>query len=219
MAKKVLTKRQLLILETIAKDALIQKNFYLTGGTALAGFYLRHRFSEDLDFFSEQEFDATAISAFFQKTKKELNIKKIDFQQSYNRNLFFLHFSNEVVKTEFTYFPFHEIETPIIKCGIQIDNLIDIAVNKLFSIYQRSVARDYIDLYCIIKDTRWTISELIKKARIKFDFHIDPLQLGAQFIKAETVADLPRMIKRIPEQKWRNFFLKEAEKLKNQILR
>jgi predicted nucleotidyltransferase component of viral defense system len=31
--------------------------FYLTGGTALAAYYLRHRLSEDLDFFAEKEFE------------------------------------------------------------------------------------------------------------------------------------------------------------------
>lgn len=29
--------------------------FYLTGGTALSVFYLKHRLSEDLDFFTEEE--------------------------------------------------------------------------------------------------------------------------------------------------------------------
>ena len=30
-------------------------NFYLTGGTALAAFYLQHRLSEDLDIFTREE--------------------------------------------------------------------------------------------------------------------------------------------------------------------
>jgi len=47
---------------------------------------------------------------------------------------------------------------------------------------------------------------LIKKARIKFDWHIDPIQLGAQFLKANEVKDLPRLIEDIPENKRRNNF-------------
>lgn len=39
-------------LEAFAKTAL-KKDFFLTGGTALAHFYLQHRLSEDLDFFTE----------------------------------------------------------------------------------------------------------------------------------------------------------------------
>lgn len=79
MIKKILTENQLKILEKISGEKFIINNFYLTGGTALAEFYLKHRFSEDLDFFSEREFDTTAISVFFQKNKIALKIKLIDF--------------------------------------------------------------------------------------------------------------------------------------------
>lgn len=95
---------------------------------------------------------------------------------------------------------------------------LDIAVNKLFTIYQRSAARDYIDLYCICKKEDWHISDLIKKAKIKFDWHIDPLQLGTQFLKAESVQDLPRMIDEIHVEDWQNFFKEEAKKLKDEIV-
>jgi hypothetical protein len=42
-------------------------DFYLTGGTALAEFYLQHRLSEDLDFFSEQEVESQAIAVFWKQ--------------------------------------------------------------------------------------------------------------------------------------------------------
>lgn len=217
---KILTENQLKILEKINGDKFLTRNFYLTGGTALAEFYLKHRFSEDLDFFSEQEFDAEAIAVFFQKNKTDLKIKKVDFEQSYNRNLFFLYIDidKEIIKTEFTYFPFERIEkTKKIK-NISIDSALDIAVNKIFIIYQKERARDYIDLYFLIQKYKWSIEELVKKAKIKFDWHIDYLQLGAQFIKAENVSDYPKMIKNIPEKKWVDFFIKEAEKLKIKIV-
>ncbi len=217
MEQQIFTKTQLLILKHIADDKFLHKQFYLTGGTALAGFYLHHRLSEDLDFFSEQEFDVTGISSFFKKNKATLGIDTIDFQQSYNRNLFFLHFPHEVVKMEFTYFPFPRIEPTHEQLGIHVDGPLDIAVNKLFTIYQRTTARDYIDLYCIVQKYGWSVDELYKKAKIKFDWHIDPLQLGTQFMKAQTVADMPKMIDVIPESAWRGFFLDEAKKLKSQI--
>jgi len=110
MAETILSVNQIKILETISNDKIICRNFYLTGGTALAEYYLKHRLSEDPDFFSENEFDPQAVSVFFAKHKKSLGIKKIDFQQSFNRNLFFLHLKNDIIKTEFTYFPFPRIE-------------------------------------------------------------------------------------------------------------
>lgn len=207
------------MLAAVASDKALATHGYLTGGTALAGFYLHHRFSEDLDFFFEHEFDISAVSVFFQKHKKPLGITGVDFQQSYNRNLFFLHFSDEVLKTEFTFFPFPQIEKPKRREGIKVDSAIDIAVNKLFTIYQRTAARDYIDLYCIIQRYGWSTDELLKKAKAKFDWHIDPLQLGTQFVKAETAKDLPRMIEKIAPSVWRRFFKEEALRFKQRVVK
>jgi len=60
----------------------LARQFYLTGGTALAAFYLHHRYSEDLDFFSETEFDISGVNVFLASLKNTLKIVKIDFQQS-----------------------------------------------------------------------------------------------------------------------------------------
>lgn len=218
MENKILTSRQISLLEEIGKNEFITQNFYLTGGTALAGFYLRHRYSEDLDFFSETEFDITQINVAFNKIRGRLGISKIDFQQSYNRNLFFLHFNSKVIKMEFTYFPFPRIEKGKKEYGIPVDSLIDIAVNKLFSIYQRVQARDYIDIYFIVKKEKYGIDDLIKRAKIKFDWSIDPLQLGTQFVKVKEAKDYPRMILKIPPGEIEEFFLKEAQKFKNKII-
>jgi len=51
MARTILSPNQTRLLEIIANDKEICHRFYLTGGTALAEFYLHHRLSEDLDFF------------------------------------------------------------------------------------------------------------------------------------------------------------------------
>jgi len=218
MSNDVLTKTQISLLTEIGKSDFLNKNFYLTGGTALAGFYLCHRYSEDLDFFSENEFDILQVDIAIKEIKGKLGISKIDFQQSYNRNLFFLDFGGETVKTEFTYFPFPRVEKGKTEYGIEIDSLIDIAVNKLFSVYQRTQARDYIDLYVIIKKDNYAVEELIKKAKIKFDWHIDPLQIGTQFVKVKEAKDYPRMILEIRPREVENFFLEEAKKLRDEII-
>jgi len=219
MKEEVLTSRQVSFLEKVGQNRSLAENFYLTGGTALAAFYLAHRYSEDLDFFSEKEFDALPIDIFLKQIKGGLGAKKIDYQQSFNRNLFFLEYNKkEVLKTEFTFFPFPRLEQGPAKFGLSVDSLLDIAVNKLFTIYQRSQARDYIDLYCICKERRLRLDDLIKKAKLKFDWHIDPLQLGTQFTKAGEAKDFPRLIKKINHKDWQKFFVNEAKKLRNQIL-
>lgn len=217
--KTILTKNQRLILNEIGKNKAIAETFYLGGGTALAEFYLKHRLSEDLDFFTENEFGPLSISAFFKGIQKKMKITKIDYQQSFNRNLFFITIGKDTVKTEFTYYPFSEIEDRKTVGGIKIDSLLDIAVNKVFTIYQKPRSRDFIDLYLIIQKTGWKMSDLIKKTRIKFDYHIDYLQLGTQFLKSEAIQDFPRMIVKLPHSAWRDFFKTEACKLAKDIFK
>ena len=219
MKSNILTPDQALFLECFARHRQLADAFYLTGGTALAAFYLGHRHSEDLDFFSDAEIDALALDVFLKIEREKLGVSQIDFQQSYNRNMYFLHLPAGVLKVEFTFFPFPALAAPIESNRVRVDSLLDIGVNKLFAIYQRTTARDFVDLYMIVADQGYAIAELVAKARAKFDWHIDPLQLGAQFVKARDVADLPRMIADIAPEVWREFFLAEARKLAPEILK
>jgi len=214
----ILSENQRLLLTLLSEDAPICKTFYLSGGTALAEFYLHHRFSEDLDFFSEEEFESEDVSAVLKKIQKAAGIIRVRYEQSFNRNLFFLELEKDEIKTEFTYFPFPRIEQKKKIGNLSIDSLIDIAVNKVFTIYQKPRSRDYIDLYCIMKRESWTIADLVRKARIKFDYHIDPLQLGAQFVKAQELKDYPRMLILIDDSAWQGFFLEEAKRLSPEVL-
>jgi predicted nucleotidyltransferase component of viral defense system len=218
--KSILSKNQKDILAIISKEKLICDNFYLTGGTALAEFYLHHRLSEDLDFFSEKEFNPQSISVFLKKIKNEAKIKKVEYQQSFNRNLFFIDLiGDEKIKMEFTYFPFARIEKKQKIGDLYIDSLLDIAVNKVFTIYQKPRSRDFIDLYFILKkDKELSLDGLIKKAQIKFGNYIDPIQLGAQYMKAKELKDFPKMLEEVEEDVWQKFFITEAKKLSSKIM-
>jgi predicted nucleotidyltransferase component of viral defense system len=55
MAKSsFLSKHQLDFLDFFSKEKRLRERFYFTGGTALSEYYLHHRRSIDLDFFSEK---------------------------------------------------------------------------------------------------------------------------------------------------------------------
>ncbi|MEK9173502.1 MAG: nucleotidyl transferase AbiEii/AbiGii toxin family protein [Patescibacteria group bacterium] len=218
MRFNILTEKQSNFLRVFGEEDFLARNFYLTGGTALAEFYLGHRFSEDLDFFSDKEFDVLGLNVFLKKNKKVLGFSTVDFQESNNRNLYFLRFDGEVLKTEFTFFPFPRIEESNREKGLMVDSLLDIAVNKLFTIYQRTQARDFIDLYLIYQEKGFRIGDLATKAKIKFDWHIDPLQLGTQFLKVREAIDYPRMIRDLNKTEWQEFFIEEAKKLKKEII-
>lgn len=72
-------------------------------------------------------------------------------------------------------------------------------------------------MYFILKEQQWGVMELVKKAKLKFDWHIDFLRLGSQFSQAKFVRDYPRMIKSVNHKQWQDFFLQEAKKLKKGI--
>ena len=123
MAKQILTSVQKTFLNKFSKSNLAHA-FYFSGGTALSHFYLQHRLSEDLDFFSVEEFEIQPITLFIKSLKLKLGFVDFDFQQSFNRNIFQLRFEDKTfLKAEFTYYPFSQIEVPEIFDGIAVDSL------------------------------------------------------------------------------------------------
>lgn len=214
----ILTQTQKLFLELFGQQTFSQK-FYLSGGTALAEFYIPYRFSEDLDFFSEQEVQIDEVIAFITSIKKALGFKSFDYNTSFNRNLFFLNFPSYNLKLEFTYYPFTQLDSPKKEYGVKIDGVEDIAVNKLFTIYQNPRSRDFMDLYMIIKKYGFSVENLIIKAKIKFDWHVDPIKLGSQFLLVTELKDYPKLIEPLRETDWQNFFKKEAKKLGQKIIK
>lgn len=59
--ENILTPFQKEALQELFESYRELESFYLTGGTALAAFYLHHRYSEDLDLFTQGEFDSFKI--------------------------------------------------------------------------------------------------------------------------------------------------------------
>lgn len=219
MAQSILTPKQQTLLRLLSEQKGIQEHFYLSGGTALSEYYLHHRYSEDLDFFSFEEIDPMAIQVILKTVSSRANIQKIDFQQSFNRNLFFLHFlDEETIKTEFTFYPFTQVEQSRLIGNLKIDSLADIAVNKAFTIYQNPRLRDFIDLFFILKHENWNFLDIIQKARTKFDSPIDPLQLTQQLLQVSELQDYPNMILQVSAKELQDFWMIEAKKLKGEAI-
>ena len=79
---KVLTKFQEKLLREISVTP-IKDNFFLTGGTALSAFYLRHRFSEDLDFFTQIPAGVVAAVPVLRKVAGRLSAN-LEIRRSFN---------------------------------------------------------------------------------------------------------------------------------------
>lgn len=222
MAEKneIVTKEQKLFLDLVSAEQYFCRKFYFTGGTPLAAFYLQHRLSEDIDLFSESDIYLPSINSFIKKTQDKLRIHKTDYTNFLGLHSFQLYFPNkEILKVDFNYYPFPRIEKGVKYGNLAVDSILDIAVNKVHTIAMKPRARDFIDIYFIIKKMKYDFRDLLMKAKIKFDWHIDSLQLGSRLLLAAEVKDYPKMIKKINHQEWRDFFIKQAKSLKKDVLK
>lgn len=219
--KSILTAHQKRILEAISKERYFVQRYYLAGGTALAEFYLKHRISEDLDLFSgKQEVNPISIVRFFEINSKILDIAKIETKRVLGLYSFFLHFQDkEILKVDFNYYPFDRIEKGKKFNNLEVEDIYDIAVDKVHTVVLKPRARDFIDIYFIIKEKGYTFDNLLMQAKAKFDWHISLVELGTRFLEASKLKDYPRMIKKIDHSEWQNFFLDQAKKLKKDIFK
>lgn len=224
MEQDILTPTQKILLGEISQYPPLTNRFYLTGGTALATFYLHHRISEDLDFFSEEEFDTTHITLFLKKNKEKIDFQKIDLQRKPNRFIYFLHFKKEKLKVDFAFYPYPRIRADLgKKLGpLEIDSVFDIATNKVFTLFQNPRLRDYIDLFFIFKESPdFSLEDLVAYSRNKFDFVVDSKELAKNFLKILDLdqADFPRMLVPFERKDMEDFFLELAKSLKREIFK
>jgi len=214
MTKSLLTIQQKAFLDFFNSHAELYERFYFSGGTALSEYYLQHRFSEDLDFFSEQEIPSADLSLFLVARKNDFNALQVQYQQSFNRNMFFLLYPDNVeLKLEFTYYPFARLEKGLQTGNMQIDSVLDIAVNKVFTMAQQARGRDYFDIYMICRKYNFNFSDLLKKARVKFDYPINYLELGKNLLKAGLFLDDPILLKKIEKTDVEKYFLEIARQI------
>ncbi len=205
-------------LELVVKEPYLLKKYYWTGGTVLSGFYLYHRESYDIDLFSEEEVNIDRIKHFVGIVGKLLKTKKISYSRFLGLHTFVYSFANgSQLKVDFNYYPFPRIERGGKYQGLSLDSLLDIAVNKIHTISINPRGRDYVDVYFILKNEQFSLEKLIDYAKAKFDWHIEPMQLGENFAKVSTFSDFPKMLVRFEPKEMEDFFLKLAKDLKKDI--
>jgi len=207
-----LTKLQKDVLSFIGKNPF-GKNFYWTGGTLLSYFYLHHRDSVDLDFFSEELFLDDEYLKFINDLKISTGAKKVKFNLDKNRRLYFIERGNETVKLELVYFPFKSVEKKarLKEFSLAVDSLTDAMVNKILSTYQRDEPKDIYDLYCYLSDEpKYNLSKLVSFVEKKFGVEIEITMLLAKINELADSIDslLPLLLKKETNlsKKIKNFF-------------
>jgi predicted nucleotidyltransferase component of viral defense system len=122
--------------------------FYLTGGTALAEFYLGHRRSYDLDFFTPEK---ELIIPFTRDMEESLFRQQFTFSVI-RRFESFVEFEvskeGESIRLHFAYdSPFRFEEPHPSEFGVRINDYQDIIVDKLLTFFGRAEPRDAVDLF------------------------------------------------------------------------
>ncbi len=147
--------------------------FYLTGGTALSEFYLAHRRSYDLDFFTSK----LELILPFTKTLEEKLVKKQYALRIIRRFESFVEYEiekeGESTILHFAYdLPFRFNEPQISELGIKINDYNDLVVDKLLTFFGRWKHRDAIDLYFILKTEKIeTLMVMAKQKDPGFDLY------------------------------------------------
>ncbi|MBI5356473.1 nucleotidyl transferase AbiEii/AbiGii toxin family protein [Candidatus Collierbacteria bacterium] len=203
------------------KKTPLAKNYYLAGGTALAEYYLHHRKSEDLDFFTQDELSLASLQKFVAGIQSRIQLDKIEYQRGFGLYTFFLYPKKEVAKykIDFGQYPFGPIN-PLKKFdGLLVEDLYDIAVDKTHTISVRPRLRDFIDLFLILESHKnWSFEELLRRGQEKFEITVDPLQLGENLLQARTLGDMPIMLKDIDMKEVKKYFMAQAGKQRQKIL-
>lgn len=165
-----LTPLQKKLLDFFSKSFL-KDEFYWTGGTLLSFLYLRHRLSNDIDFFSDKPVNYEQVSKFIQELKKEIKLPNVKEKKIHDRREFILH-NKEKLRLEFVHYDHPKIKPRKKWKGLSVDSLDDMAANKLMFLFDRNDPKDLFDLYFLLTKKGYTIKKLLNLVEKKFGVKI-----------------------------------------------
>ncbi len=184
---EILTPLQQQVLDVFFAEEAFGRAFYLTGGTALAAFYLHHRYSDDLDFFSNDE-EIDFLWPMVQSLVPQLHGEVESRTPAFIR----LRFGKEL-KVDFVRDVPFRVGVPILHETWRVDSVENITLNKISAIQGRLDVKDYVDLYFLLRGHPDRILPLIEQAKQK-DASIEPFLWSRLIGDVETFRILPRMI-------------------------
>lgn len=210
---EILTPFQHKLLKAIGASR-IADNFYLTGGTALAAFFLQHRLSEDLDFFTADPNAVGLVRPSLETVVEELKAD-LEFSRTFNTFIecFIISPDGERVKLDFAQEAPYRLLPTIFdpEFGLQIDTGLDIACNKLSALFGRAAEKDFVDVF-FIHHEMIPFNELLPQARQKH-VGMDDYWLAISLRRVQQVNVLPRMIKPLDLAAMKSFYLELAAEL------
>ena len=221
---EIINKVQEAILSQLV-DTLDSKEFYLTGGTALSLFYLKHRRSNDLDFFTN---NPELILPFSYNLEEDL--KKSGCQTQRQRGLH--SFVEIIVKKDGESTIIHLAQdTPFRLEAVKqfpeypklnVDSLVDVATNKLLALFGRATLRDFIDIYFLINRKHFSVEELVLNSKKK-DPGFDLYWLGVALERINTFndgsAEMLLLLEKVDYSQMLSFFNQWREKITKELMK
>lgn len=176
----------------IAATLPFVQRYYLAGGTGLA-LHLGHRFSVDLDFFSDAPHavgpdERAILRAAFDDPSLAISFdKEMTFVANWRGvGVSFFHL---------TLYPL--VQEPLLVEGVPVATVEEIGAMKLAAIMARGTRKDYIDLYFILQQT--PLERLFEVAAAKYarvrTFAVSAVRTLTYFVDAEATP-MPQMIRR-----------------------
>lgn len=209
----VLTRYQIKILKIFFSSS-IGKQFFLTGGTALAAFYLAHRRSKDLDLFTLKDFDSLELNKIVEKIAQETacliqtKVKTETYQEIYLKNKKNIWIQRiDIVKEQPTVFGKQKKVNSII-----VDSLENITAGKILTIYSRFEAKDYLDLYFIAQETKFDLMKVFEKTKKK-DLGLNEFYFANMIAEVKNLKYFPKTIKPFDKKDLQRFYLDFSKKL------
>ena len=191
----------------------VGRAFFLTGGTALAAFYLYHRISEDVDLFTveEGELDAAedVVLTLGDETGWEIHHRRLSPH--------FLRVDLTTAKGEFLRVELVQDVGPQFGekrwCeGVLVDALPNIAANKVTAILGRGDVKDFVDLYFIIQRWGYDFDVLLEMGKQK-DKGLTEFYLAGMMRQVRRVKDLPVMLEPVDLEALASFYDELADRL------
>lgn len=218
MGKSILTSTQHHFLELATKEKEITDWFLLVGGTALSEFYLHHRLSEDLDFFSTSEVNDKLIERIISKYIKRFagsHFTKRKYMGLYIYQIY--HKNGEVLKIDFNHFVFEQLEPGKNFKTLKIASLWDITIDKFYTLLSNPRSRDYVDFYLAIKEQDCDMHQLRHALNEKYEFTVDEPFITSQLLRVKDVSDFPKMLVPFDRNEMEKFYLHLAKSLEPEI--
>lgn len=191
----------------------VGQQFFLTGGTALAAFYLHHRLSEDVDLFTLEDgvLDAAqdAVLTMGDEMGWSVDVRRlsphflrVDLTAS----------GGESLKADLVQEPGTQFGEKRWCEGIIVDSSVDIAANKVTAILGRADAKDFVDLCFIVQELGYDLDALIQMAKQK-DLGLTEFYLAGMLRQIHKVRDLPVMLKPVALERLVSFYDELADRL------